>query len=164
MKTLYLARHAKSSWDESGLPDHQRPLMQTGEQKTMLVAAYLKKEGAKPDLIIASHAVRARETAKIIAGDLGYPEKDIMIEKVVYDGPYEKILDLVYSTPNKVDSLMLVGHNPLITETMNHFLNTFVDYMPTSAVVGMTFATTKWEEVPLVKAVKKFYIYPKLLR
>lgn len=164
MKTLYLGRHGKSSWDEAGLADHQRPLIPRGEHKTSLVAAYLSREGVKPDLIVASHAVRSRETARIIARILEYPENEIQTERRIYDGPYYRILDFISETDQKISSLMLVGHNPLITQTLNHLSSeAAIDYMPTSAMAGLVFDGPQWSDILVSKGRQKFYIFPKLL-
>jgi len=164
MKTLYLVRHAKSSWDVPGLADDQRILLPKGVMKTKLVADYLVKEGVKVDLMISSQAVRAYETAKIMAACLQYPVKQILKDRKIYDGPYDRLLDLIYGTSNDVNSLMIFGHNPLITQLANLFLHPGIDDMPTSAVVGITFHTGNWEEIPASKSEMKFYIYPKLLK
>ncbi|MCX6285849.1 MAG: histidine phosphatase family protein [Bacteroidetes bacterium] len=164
MKTLFLVRHAKSSWDAPGLADDQRSLLTKGVTKTRLVADYLIKEGVKIDLMISSQAVRAYETAKIIAACLEYPVKHILQDRKIYDGPYDRLLDLIYGTSNDVNSLMIIGHNPLITQLSNLFLHPGIDDMPTSAVVCITFKTGKWEEIPASKSEMKFFIYPKLLK
>ncbi len=77
MKTLYIVRHAKSSWDHPGLGDDQRPLLEKGKKRTKYVVDYFLENNINPDLIISSHAVRAFETAKIIATSLDYPENKI---------------------------------------------------------------------------------------
>ena len=69
MKTLYIVRHAKSSWDHPGLGDDQRPLLEKGKKRTKYVVDYFLENNCRPDLIISSHAVRAFETAKIIAAE-----------------------------------------------------------------------------------------------
>jgi phosphohistidine phosphatase len=163
MKTLYLVRHAKSSWDAPGLADDLRNLLPKGVKKTKLVADYLAREGVKIDLMISSQAVRAYETAKIMAACLDYPVKQILKDRKIYDGPYDRLLDLIYGTANEVNSLMIFGHNPLITQLANLFLHPGIEDMPTSAVVCLTFQTGKWEEIPASKSEMKFFIYPKML-
>jgi phosphohistidine phosphatase len=163
MKTLYLARHAKSSWDEMGLADHLRPLTTQGETRCGKVADRMRKEGVLPALLISSHAVRAQRTAGIIAERLGYPVKEIHTENVIYDGPAGSILDLIYSTDNRIESLMLVGHNPLISELAGTFIEKHAWDMPTSAVAAIVFGTDCWEEIPMAACSLKFYIYPKML-
>ena len=164
MKTLYLFRHAKSSWETAGLADDQRSLLPKGVIKTKLVADYLIKEGVKIDLMISSQAVRAYETAKILAVLMAYPVKQILKDRKIYDGPYDRLLDLIYGTSNDVASLMIIGHNPLITQLANLFLHPGIDDMPTSAVVCITFQTMKWEEVPASRSDLQFYITPKRLQ
>jgi phosphohistidine phosphatase len=113
--------------------------------------------------MVSSPAVRALETAKLFAREIGYAEKDIRIDRKIYDGYYDRILDIIYETSNEIDSLMLFGHNPTITNLANLFLHPGVEDMPTSAVVAITFSTDKWEEVPNAKAKLKFFITPKKL-
>ena len=79
MKTLYIVRHAKSSWDQAGLADHQRPLLEKGKKRTKRIIDYLLENNIKADLIISSHAVRALETARIIGYALNYPVDEIRI-------------------------------------------------------------------------------------
>ena len=164
MKTLYLVRHAKSSWETAGLPDDQRPLLPTGVTRTKLVADYIIKTGETVELMISSQAVRAYETARIMAACLGYPEKKILNDRRIYDGPYERILDLIYSTPDETKSLMIFGHNPLITQLSNLFLEEGSDGMPTSAVACISFHTEKWKDIPGARSETRFYITPKELK
>jgi phosphohistidine phosphatase len=164
MKTLYLFRHAKSSWDDSRLADEERPLTPKGIEKTSLVSAWLRGREITPGLIISSHAVRAYDTAVIVAKALGYPKKDILVEPKIYSGLYDGILDVICSTPNEISSLMLFGHNPTISQLANHFLHPGIGEMDTSAAVGISFSTGKWEEVPMSKASKLFFVFPRMLK
>lgn len=163
MKTLYLVRHAKSSWDHPGLSDAERPLMQKGIERSQRVITFLKKRGVRPNLFISSPAVRAIETARIFAAGLGYPLPDIVIEQKIYDGYYDRILDVIYSAPNTFDSLILFGHNPTITNLANLFLHPGIDNMPTSAIVAIGFDTRRWEEIPAANARQLFIVSPKML-
>jgi phosphohistidine phosphatase len=164
MKTLYLIRHAKSSWEEPGVADADRPLVPKGLKKTKLIIDFLIKRNTTVDLVISSPAVRAFETAKLVAAGLDYPAGKIKTDRKVYDGYYDRILDIIYGTPNTIDSLMIFGHNPTITQLANLFLHPGIDNMPTSAVVCLTFPTDKWEEIPSSEAVKEFFITPKMLK
>ena len=164
MKTLYLVRHAKSSWESPGLADDQRPLLPKGVDKTKLVAEYIIRKKGKIDLMISSQAVRAYDTAKVMASCLDYPVKQIQKDRRIYDGPYDRLLDLIYGTSKDVDSLMIIGHNPLITQLANLFLHPGIEDMPTSGVACITFETLKWEEVPASKSELKFFITPKQLK
>lgn len=163
MKTLYLVRHAKSSWETEGLSDDQRPLMSRGIKKTKLIVDFLIKRETKIDLIISSQAVRAFETAKILAKGLHYPVEKIRIEPKIYDGLYDRFLNVIYGTDNGTDSLMIVGHNPTITGVANFFLHPGIEDMPTSTVVCLSFDTGKWENIPSVEAKKEFFVFPRML-
>jgi phosphohistidine phosphatase len=164
MKTLYLVRHAKSSWEEPGVPDFNRPLIPKGIKKTATVIEFLQKRNTTIGLMISSPADRAYETAKLVAAGLGYPVNKIKIDRKIYDQYYDRILDIIYSTPNDVDSLMLFGHNPTITNLANLFLHPGIEYMPTSCVVCISFATDQWENMPSVEALQEFVVFPKMLK
>ena len=163
-KVLYIARHAKSAWDDPGVSDHDRDLMEKGVRRTKLVAGYLLEKGVKPDLIISSSAVRARKTAGLIAEGIGYPEPDIKIESKIYGADEDDLFDILFALPDDVNSVMLVGHNPTFTYFANYFLKDELDWMPTSTVVGIEFKTGKWEKIANAKKIVKFVVTPKMLR
>lgn len=164
MKSLYLIRHAKSSWEIAGMSDAGRPLIPKGVKKTRLMVSFLKSRGTTLDLIVTSPAVRAYETARIVAEGLDYPQEKIQIERKIYDGYYDRILDIIYGTPNDVNSLAIFGHNPTITHLANLFLHPGIDEIPTSGIVCLTFPTDKWEDIPSSDPVKEFFITPKMLK
>lgn len=164
MKTLYLIRHAKASWEMPGVSDADRPLIPKGIKRTALVLDFLKERGTTADLIMSSPAVRAYETAKIIAAGLNYPAGKIKTDRKIYDGYYDRILDLIYGTPNNINSLMIFGHNPTITNLANLFLHPGIDNMPTSCVVCLSFDTGKWEEIPSAEPKQEFVVFPKNLK
>jgi phosphohistidine phosphatase len=163
MKRLYLVRHAKSSWSNPGMDDLDRPLLEKGLKRTRLMIDFLKKHNTTVDLILCSHAVRAFETAKLFAWALEVPEDDIRIERGIYAASPDRLSDQFFDLPDKVDSLMLVGHNPGITEFANLFLPSKIDMMPTSGIAGIEFATDNWEEILNCKSKKLFYIFPRMM-
>jgi len=164
MKTLYLVRHAKASWEEPGVSDADRPLIPKGVKKTQMIVEFLLKRETSVDLIISSPAVRAYETAKIVAAGLNYPLNKIRIDRKIYDGYYDRILDIIYGTPNETNSLMIFGHNPTITNLANLFLHPGIESMPTSCIVCLSFNTDKWEEIPAQEAIREFVVFPKMLK
>ncbi len=164
MKTLYIVRHAKSSWDHPGLEDYQRPLLEKGKKRTRYVIDYLLKQSIKPDLIVSSHAVRAKQTAMIIASALNYPEDKIMISKEIYYGNSDGLFNHFYDLPDDVNSLFMVGHNPSLTMFANYFMENKIDNLPTSGVVCIEFDTNTWENVLEAPRKTKFFISPKILK
>lgn len=164
MKILYLVRHAKSSWEEPGTKDIDRPLMEKGVIKTQRIIDYFIKNKITVDLMISSPAIRAYETAKLMAKGIDYPVKDIKQENKIYDGYYDRILDIIYNTPREVNSLMIFGHNPTITHLANLFLHPGIDMLPTSGVAAISFDTDKWEKIPGTEPKKEFILFPKMLK
>jgi len=162
MKTLYLMRHAKSSWKHAELNDLDRPLLEKGLKRTRLIINYLKANNRKIELIISSHAVRALETARIIAHAFSVDEENLRVEKAVYMADPDSLMDQFYDLPSAVSEVMLVGHNPSVTNFANTFLDEKIDYLPTSGVVAISFETDKWEELPLVRFKTEFTVFPKM--
>ena len=164
MKTLYIIRHGKSAWNEPGLNDSERPLLQKGISRTRQVAEHLVQAQAKPDLILSSHAVRAFETAKIIAHGVEYPEEKIIMSNKIYYSDAEGIFELFYDLSEDIHSLMLVGHNPTLTDMANEFLTQKIDNLPTSGAVCVEFNTDSWESFFLSPSKVKFVLIPKQLK
>lgn len=164
MKTLFIARHAKSSWDKPELADHQRPLISKGIKRTNRIADFLVENEEEIDLIISSFAVRAHETAKIIAQKLNYPVNIIQIEEGLYHADIDSISEILFSVADEVDSVMIFGHNPTFTYFSNVFLDDKLEWLPTSGVVCIQFETDKWENLHIAKKTVKFVVTPKMLR
>jgi phosphohistidine phosphatase len=163
MKTLYIVRHAKSSWKYPDLPDDERPLLEKGKKRTKKIIDFLLENKVKVDYIISSHAVRALETAKILAHALSYPEDDIKMDHEIYFADGDKLFNQFYDLPQRHDSIMIVGHNPALTNFANHFVNPPIDWLPTSGVVCVEFDTDRWEKIPVADRKTKFIVYPKML-
>jgi phosphohistidine phosphatase len=166
MKTLYIARHAKSSWEDLSVSDHDRKLLPVGKKRTTRVAQWLKGQGILPDKIISSTAVRAYETARLLAKGMGFPEEKIEKTRQLYGAGPDEVFDLLFSLPDKVEKVMVVGHNPGFTDLVNLFLEPLkqIDNLPTSAVAAVTFDTNRWEKIPLASHRYGFLITPKMLK
>ena len=161
MKTLFLLRHGKSSWSHSDTPDEQRPLVVKGEVNTKYVAEKLQAKGKKIDLIISSHAVRALESAKIIAAVVKYPDKEIKIDRSIYTANAETLYDPLFELNEKINSVMLVGHNPTMTYFANKILNANMDHLPTSALLCLELPIDNWHDVIKTTGKEIFRIFPK---
>jgi phosphohistidine phosphatase len=111
MPRLYLLRHAKSSWDEPSLADHDRPLAPRGQRAADMMGEHLQAEGVAPSLVLCSSAVRARET---LAG-IGL-EEGAVVERGLYGASEGALLDRLRKLPDDVSSAMLIGHNPGMQE------------------------------------------------
>lgn len=164
MKTLYLLRHAKSSWLNPDLDDFDRPLLEKGLKRSKLIIDYLLENDIQVDLIISSPAARALATAEIFARALNYPVDSITKEKKLYFGDSDSYYEQFFDVPKHVNSMMLVGHNPSITNFANQFLETKIDYLPTSGLVSISFNTDKWEKAGIAKRKINFVVYPRMFR
>jgi phosphohistidine phosphatase len=162
MKTIYVVRHAKSSWDISDIPDIKRPLLEKGKKRTKKVIDYLLENGIQVDYIISSHAVRALDTAKILAHALKYQD-EIKIDSHLYFTDGDSIIDQFFDLPDRYKSVMIVGHNPALTDFINHYLDTPIDNLPTSGIVSISFDTGRWDKVPSAAHKVNFVLFPKEL-
>ena len=111
MKTIHLLRHAKSSWDDSALPDHDRPLNERGRAAAPRVGAHMEEVGHLPDLVLCSTATRTRQTLDAVLSEWEAEPAIEFQEELYLAGPGE-MLDLVRSVPDTVDSVLVVSHNP----------------------------------------------------
>jgi phosphohistidine phosphatase len=147
MKTLLLMRHAKSSWKDQKLADHERPLKKRGRKDTVNIAKFLIKNELIPDLIFTSSAVRAMETAELIVNKMDYEGK-LEILDVLYMAEPETYIEKINTAPEEVNQLMVVGHNPGI-ETLVQYLGDKIDSMPTGAVAVIVLPINSWNELDI---------------
>ncbi|HNX24461.1 MAG TPA: histidine phosphatase family protein [Spirochaetota bacterium] len=148
MKTVYLFRHGDS--EEGGLElDYCRKLTEEGKARSAAMAEYIKKTGCRPDLIITSEALRAKTTACIIAKTFGYPETDIVTEDILYETKkVNDIIPLILNCSTKISSIMIVGHNPLLSDFIKYISSSSSDInMKKSSVVRIDFKTDEWNSI-----------------
>ena len=163
MKTLYVMRHAKASWDFPDLPDVERPIVEKGIYNTKLIVAELNNKKTTPDLIISSHAKRAIETAKIIATGINYPIEKIETNKHIYMADKDDIFNIIFGVKNSLDAIMIIGHNPTLTQFANLFLDEKINILPTSGVISICFETGDWEGIINAPNKINFTLFPRLL-
>jgi len=163
MKTLYLMRHAKSSWSFDELSDQERPLNDRGRDDAPRMGQALAKRSITLDLLVSSPAVRALSTAVLVARELSYPHDKIQVEPCIYQADLDTMLNVIRDLPDAASSVLLTGHNPTFTDTANYLLPTsgLTHEMPTAAVVCIRFQTDHWAEAGPATAEFYFYDYPK---
>jgi phosphohistidine phosphatase len=108
-KQLFVLRHAKSSWEDPGLADHDRPLAPRGRRAVQAIAAHVSATGIAPELVLCSSARRTRETLEGVA--VG---GEHVIEPALYSASCEEVLERLHQVPDEIGSVMLVGHNPTV--------------------------------------------------
>ena len=147
MKTVYIARHAKSSWEYPSIKDIDRTLTANGIKAAYGVASRLKEEGNQLDSIISSPANRAIHTALIHSRVMDLPSNRIIINAALYYENETSIIDLLKQQFNEVNHSMIVGHNPTFTNLANHFLENRLENIQTSGIIQLSFKTEDWAEI-----------------
>ena len=128
------------------MADKDRPLNDRGKRDAPKMGALLAKRRVKPNLILSSSAVRALDTAEIIAEKLDYKRKNIRVEDRLYAVEADKLLDVIRRLGDELDCVMLIGHNPELTE-LAHRLSSKITDMPTCAVAEFTFDSKSWSRI-----------------
>lgn len=149
-KRLVLIRHAKSSWANPLQSDYDRPLNERGLKDAPEMGSRLRKAGFTPDLIIASTARRAAETAKRIAKEVGYPVEKIMWQEKLYHCISSVFDEVVREIPDNMRTVFLVAHNPGITDYVNELSKDFhIDNLPTCSTAGAEADIDSWFDWPM---------------
>jgi phosphohistidine phosphatase len=165
--TLYLLRHAKSSWADQALPDYERPLAPRGRRDAPRIAKHLHRLGSEPDLVLCSPAVRTRETFELLKPALGAPT--VVFEGELYGATANDLLARVNGVPDDVASLMLIGHNPglqqlvLVLAASGDELERLESKFPTGALATLALAKG-WSHLGPGDGVLTDYVIPKQLR
>ena len=139
MKTLYLVRHAKSSWNDSSLSDNQRPLNKRGLKNAPEMGERLNSDDVTIDLIVSSPVKRAFSTAQFLAKAIGYKSSKIVQSERLYFEDNSSKLDIVQHTDPKKQVLMLVGHNQDMTSFLNNLCGYQTVNMPICAIASIQF-------------------------
>jgi phosphohistidine phosphatase len=147
MKTLLLMRHAKSSWDSPGLPDHARPLNRRGQRDAPRMGQLLAEKEMLPDRILSSDAVRARQTAEAVAEALGFRGDIQLLEDLYGAGPddYPRVLRAI---PDRCASVLVISHNPGLEQFLRRATHR-IEAMPTAAIAWLELALEKWSDLTL---------------
>lgn len=162
MKRLLLCRHAKSSWANPGQDDIDRPLNDRGKRNAPEMAQRLRERGEVPALIVSSPARRALATARLMADELGMAREDIVIEDALYEASVATWLRVIAALPTAADSVLMVGHNPTLTDVANRLCAAVrIDNIPTCGVMRLDYALGSWSAVPGSTPSEWAFDYPK---
>ena len=162
MKVLTLVRHAKSDWNDANLTDRQRPLNARGERDAPEMGRRILDHGIRPSLIVASPAVRAWTTARTIAKEIDYPIEFLQREDDLYLASLQDLLDVVVAQDDGFNSLMVVCHNPGLTDFANFLVPGLTNNLPTAGVVSVQIDQDDWSLYERPKTTLLAYDYPKL--
>ncbi len=160
---LLLIRHAKSSWQDAAQADHDRPLAERGIRNAPDMAARIAYRGRLPQLVITSSARRARDTARLMLPQLRLTENDIRVEPALYLASPRQMLGTIHAQDATITALAVVGHNPGITELVEHLLpDVHLDNLPTAGVFSILSDVKRWQDVAMGNCTLDFYDFPKL--
>lgn len=161
MKTITIFRHAKSSWDQPNLNDHDRPLNKRGKRDAPIMGERMKNAGIRPSLILSSTAVRSWKTAKIIADQIAYPREFLQREPGLYHAGLNKLYDVIAAQDEGFNSITIVGHNPGLTDLANDLIPNVTDNLPTAGFIAVLVDSDDWDLRVQNSAKLIEYDYPK---
>jgi phosphohistidine phosphatase len=147
MKTLLLMRHAKSSWKDDSLEDHERPLKKRGKKDAKRIAKAIAKNNLTPDLILSSSAIRARETVEIIVDNLKYKGR-IVFSDELYMGEPQDFINALRILSNDYTTVMIVGHNPGL-EAYLQIIDGEIEAVPTAGLGYLVLVLDDWKDISL---------------
>ena len=146
MKTLYINRHAKSSWNESGVSDYDRPLNTRGLLDAPFMAKQFSEKSGGVDLILSSPANRALTTATFFAKEMGFATSKLKTEAGIYLASTQDLLKIVSQLDDAYQKVILFGHNPGFTYLVQYLTGEYVN-MPTCAIVRVDFEVDSWRSI-----------------
>jgi len=161
MKKLILVRHGKSSWEQD-LPDEERPLKKRAYKDADLVIEAFKNSNHDPLTLWSSYAVRALTTAKIFKEKLGIKDEDFKVKDELYTFNSTQLLRTISDCDDAVETLMVFGHNPAMTNAVNFLGDHDFDNIPTTGLTVLEFETESWKNLKDGKTT--LYLFPKNLR
>jgi phosphohistidine phosphatase len=163
MKTVYIVRHGKAIPASANVADAERMLTDTGVARTCRVALYMAESKPVIDQIISSPAERAYATALIIADKLGFHSNKVVASEKLFTGDDKDAIEIMEGLDDATNSVMIVGHNPVITLVANHFAEQKLDSLPTTGVVSVHLDTEKWADLKRAKVIQNFTVWPGML-
>ena len=146
MKTLLVLRHAKSSWDDSSLDDHERPLNARGERDAPRMGRLVRKKRLPVELIISSDARRAQMTAQAMADAAGYRGQLLLDPRLYHASPTEILAALRSAVKQNIAAVMIVGHNPGLEDLVAQ-LTGKAEGLPTAALVQIDLPIDRWADL-----------------
>jgi phosphohistidine phosphatase len=162
MRTLYILRHAKSSWEDSSLRDFDRPLNERGIGAAKLMGEYLQSTGSSFSLVVSSPAVRTTETLRIVLESVDL-EVPIRFDERIYDASLRQLLMVLADIDQLEESVLLVGHNPGM-EQLLECLTLQERRMPTAALAKVSLNIGSWENVKRGVGDLEWFVTPKTLK
>ena len=161
MRTLYLLRHAKSSWKDVTLPDFDRPLKDRGRKAAKRIGKHLAQEKLSDPLVLCSPALRTRETAEIVLKHANV-RVDVSFVERIYEASLRDLLQVVSEIPDEKQVAIMIGHNPGFEELLA-CLTGEGRRMPTAALAKIKFDVESWKDIKEDQGTLEWFVTPKQL-
>lgn len=153
MKTLYIVRHAKSSWKYEGIDDADRPLKKRGINDAHTMSKALKGEINRPDVFMSSSANRALHTSMIFCNTFNYPLSNLKISKSLYSFSDGYLIKTVKALDDAYNSAIIFSHDHGINTFVNKYGNTQIDHVPTCGIIGIELDIKHWKNLSKGKTI-----------
>tara|TARA_R110000868_G_scaffold259361_6_gene517355 strand:- start:2074 stop:2589 length:516 start_codon:yes stop_codon:yes gene_type:complete len=167
MKYILLLRHAKSSWTDENLDDYDRPLASRGIKDAPRMGKYLKKISYKPEHVVSSPAQRAKETSLLCLEAMKQDTGIIKWDEGLYFDSSRKYVEAIQQTPEKVERMMIVGHNPLMESTatvLSGGKDRTAFRIPTAGLICLESYAVRWQDIKPGTCQVKWMMIPKVLK
>jgi len=160
MKNLILIRHATAESENFLKKDFGRTLEAMGRTEAEKVGAFIKSKGTNPDKIVTSSALRTLETAQLASVIIGFKPAEIITSLQLYNAGFQKLIEEIKKTETTVQTLIIVAHNPGISQTATALAQTGNFQLATSAAVSLTFKIDNWAEIKPASGTENWYYFP----
>ena len=150
MKKLIVVRHCKSSWTDLALNDYNRPLNKRGKIDGPIMSKYLSQSIQEIDFLHSSSSVRTFETSKFFIDKINFVE--INYDDDLYHCSSSSLIRIIKNHPKKYNSVLVIAHNPGLTNLINSLTNINLDNLPTTGIVQIDFNCDSWENISIVNS------------
>ena len=162
MKKLILVRHSKSSWKDLSLIDFHRPLNNRGKSDGPIMSRYLSSKINKIDFLHSSSSVRTFETSKFFISKIEF--KNIKYDDNLYHCSAQSIIHLIKNYPEHHNTVMIIAHNPGLTNLINMITNINLDNLPTTGIANIDFDCDSWNNISIENSNLVDLKFPKQLK
>ena len=152
MKSLYLIRHAKSSWEDARTRDFDRPLSEEGHQEAATMATFLKSLNVQPEQLICSPALRTVTTCNYFANTFDYSKQKIVVIEKLYEASIEALYEVIHHINDAFDTVIIFGHNPSVSCFADIYLNDYLPEVVTCGIVHLQLDSENWKDFSPKKA------------
>ncbi|WBT39767.1 SixA phosphatase family protein [Hyphomicrobium sp. DMF-1] len=171
MLTLSILRHAKSSWSDPELDDHDRPLAKRGAKAIPALAKFIRHEKLRPTLALCSDAMRTRATLTLLLAELGPPAPRVVYDEALYLASPEVMRTVLGQYAEDEPHVLLVGHNPglhalaleLAGDGDRKTLAALAQEFPTGALAVLTFKASSWKDITSASGHLEHFTTPRRL-